>query len=42
MNDMELMDSSISAMDRYIDMIGKKAEIVSFEGECYIKYIEEE
>jgi hypothetical protein len=42
MNDMELIDSSISAMDRYIDMTSKKAEIVSIEGECYIKYIEEE
>jgi hypothetical protein len=42
MNDMELIDSSISAMDRYIDMTGKKAEIVSIDGECYIKYIEEE
>jgi hypothetical protein len=42
MSEMELIDSSISAMDKYIDIAGKKAEIVSFEGECYIKYIEEE
>jgi hypothetical protein len=42
MNDMELIDSTISAMDRYIDMTGKKAEIVSIEGEYFIKYIEEE
>lgn len=42
MNGLELIDSSISVMDRYIDMTGKKAEIVSIEGECYIKYIKEE
>ncbi len=42
MNNMELIDSSISVMDRYIDMTRKKAEIVSIDGECYIKYIEEE
>ncbi|ULT59609.1 hypothetical protein L1999_14245 [Neobacillus drentensis] len=42
MNDLVLIDSSISVMDRYIDMTLKKAEIVSIEGECYIKYIEEE
>lgn len=39
MNDMELIDSSIAVMDKYIDMAGRKAEIVSVEGECYIKYI---
>lgn len=42
MNNKELIDSSISVMDRYIDMTSKKAEIVSIDGECYIKYIEEE
>lgn len=41
MNGLVLIDSSISVMDRYIDMTRKKAEIVSIEGECYIKYIEE-
>ena len=40
MNDMGLIDSSIAAMDKYIDLAGRKAEIVSLEGECYIKYIE--
>jgi hypothetical protein len=42
MSNMELIDSSISSMDKYIEMAGKKAEIVSFESDCYIKYIEEE
>ncbi|NHM30674.1 hypothetical protein [Neobacillus terrae] len=42
MNGLVLIDSSISVMDRYIDMTRKKAEIVSIDGECYIKYIEEE
>jgi len=42
MNDMKLIDSSISSMDRYIDMTSKKAEIVSVDGQCYIKYIDEE
>ncbi|MFC4799466.1 hypothetical protein ACFPA1_08855 [Neobacillus sp. GCM10023253] len=42
MNGMELIDSSISVMDRYIDMTRKKAEIVSIEGEYYIKYFEKE
>jgi hypothetical protein len=40
MNDMELIESSIGAIDKYIDLTGRKAEIVSVEGECYIKYIE--
>lgn len=39
MNNTELIDSAITAMDRYIDMMGKRAEIVSIEGDCYIKYI---
>ncbi len=38
-NDMELIDSSIVTMDRYIDLAGRKAEIVSVEGEYYIKYL---
>lgn len=42
MNDTELIDSLIAAMDKYIDLAGRKAEIVSVEGECYIKYIETE
>lgn len=41
MNDMEWVDSSISAMDRYIDMTGKKVEIATIDGEFYLKYIEE-
>lgn len=42
MNDTELIDSSIAAMDKHIDMASRKAEIVSVEGDCYIKYIETE
>lgn len=42
MNDLVLIDSSISVMDRYIDLTSKKAGIVSVDGECFIKYIEEE
>lgn len=39
MNDMELINSSIAAMDKYIDLAGRKAEIVSSQGEYFIKYI---
>ena len=39
MNDMELINSSIATMDKYIELAGRKAEIVSVEGECFIKYI---
>lgn len=38
-NDMELIDSSISVMEKYIQLAGRKAEIVSTEGEYFIKYI---
>ena len=38
-NNLELISSSITAMDKYIDLAGKKAEIVSAEGEYFIKYI---
>lgn len=41
MNDMDYVNSSISAMDRYIDMVCKKAEVVTIDGEFYLKYIEE-
>lgn len=40
-NDMELIDTSIAALDRYINMISKSAEIVSVEEGYFIKYIEE-
>lgn len=39
MNDMELINSSLAAMDKYIELAGRKAEIVSVEGEYFIKYI---
>jgi hypothetical protein len=39
MNDMELINSSIAAMDKYIELAGRKAEIVSIEDEYFIKYI---
>ena len=42
MNDMELINSSISVMDNYIELTGRKAEIVSTEGEYFIKYINDE
>ncbi len=42
MNDMDLIDSSISAIDKYIEFIGKKVEIVAVEGEYFIKYINDE
>jgi len=41
MNDMELINSSISAIDNYIEFTGRKAEIVSVEGEYFIKYIKD-
>lgn len=40
MSDMTLVDSSILAMDRYIEMANKRAEIISVDGEYYIKYID--
>lgn len=42
MNDMELINSSISVMDKYIELTGRKAEIVSTEGEYFIKYVNDE
>ncbi|NLV29208.1 MAG: hypothetical protein GXY57_03530 [Erysipelotrichaceae bacterium] len=42
MNDMELINSSISVMDKYIELTGRKTEIVSTEGEYFIKYINDE
>lgn len=40
MKDMEFIYSSVAAMDKYIDdSTGRKAEVVSIEGEYYIKYI---
>lgn len=39
MNDMELINSSIAVMDKYIGLAGRKAEIVSVECEYFIKYI---
>lgn len=40
MNNMELIYSSIAVMDKYIELVGKKAEIVSVEGAYYIRYID--
>lgn len=40
MNDSKLIDSPMATMDKYIDEIGKKAAIVSVDGECYIKFID--
>ena len=42
MNDTELINSTISAMDTYIEIAGRKAEIVFVEGEYFIKYINDE
>ena len=41
MNDMILVDSSISAMNKYIAMTEQKVEIVSLDGDYYIKYVDE-
>lgn len=42
MKNMELIDSSVAAIDRYIESTSKKVEFVSVDGECYIKYIDAE
>lgn len=42
MNDRGFVDSSVTAMDKYIKMANQKAEFVSIDGECYIKYIDTE
>ena len=36
LNNMELIDSSISTMEKYIELTGRKAEIVSIEGEYFV------
>ena len=41
LNNMELIDSSISTMEKYIELTGRKAEIVSIEGEYFVKYIDD-
>jgi phage terminase small subunit len=42
MNDMDLINSSISSMDKYIELTGRKVELVSAEGEYFIKYLNDE
>lgn len=42
MRNMELIDSSVTAMDRYIESTSQKVEFVSVNGECYIKYLADE
>ena len=40
MSDMQMVEASITALDNYINATRNTAEVVMYEGEYYIKYLE--